>query len=77
MSDKKQNLSFEEAMSRLEQIVRSLEGGNVALEDLMKLFDEGSELVKFCTSKLNAAEKKVVLLKNDNGVISEEDFDVK
>lgn len=76
-TEKKKELKFEEAMARLEQIVRSLEGGNVALEDLMKLFDEGSELVRYCTAKLDSAEKKVVLLKAGDGELTEEDFDAK
>ena len=38
-------MTFEQALARLEQIVRSLESGNVPLEDLIKLFDEGTALV--------------------------------
>jgi len=58
MAEKK----FEEAMQRLEQIVRGLEGGEVSLEDALKDFEEGMKLVKFASNKLEEAEKKVTLL---------------
>lgn len=74
MSEAKKEPSFEEAMARLEQIVRALEGGNVPLEDLIKLFDEGTGLVKTCTEKLEKAEKKVMLLKDCDGTLTEEEF---
>lgn len=64
-------MSFEEALARLEQIVKALEGGNVPLEDLIKLFDEGTALVKFCTEKLDAAEDKVRVLQNRGGALTE------
>ena len=67
-------ITFEQALARLEQIVKSLEGGNVPLEDLIKLFDEGTSLVKLCTERLDKAEEKVKLLQIKDGVITEEDF---
>ena len=73
MSETKE-LSFEQAMARLEQIVKMLEGGNVPLEDLIKLFDEGTALVKLCTSRLDAAEEKVKMLQMKDGVLVQEDF---
>lgn len=63
MSGKKEsNLTFEAALSRLEQIVRSMERGDVALEESMKLFEEGSALVRQCGKLLDEAELKVVKL---------------
>ncbi len=59
----KQNLSFEESMQRLEQIVRGLERGDIALDESLKLFQEGTELVARCEKLLNEAElqiKKIV-----------------
>ncbi|MDY6973257.1 MAG: exodeoxyribonuclease VII small subunit [Thermodesulfobacteriota bacterium] len=53
---------FEEAMERLEKIVRSLEGGELSLEDAIKDFEEGMDLIKFASNKLEEAEKKVSLL---------------
>ena len=67
-------ISFEQALARLEQIVKALEGGNVPLEDLIKLFDEGTSLVKLCTERLDKAEEKVKLLQMKDGVLTEEEF---
>lgn len=63
MSEKKENnLTFEEALARLETIVRSMERGDVALEESMKLFEEGTALVRQCGKLLDEAELKVVKL---------------
>lgn len=67
-------MTFEQALARLEQIVKALEGGNVPLEDLIKLFDEGTSLVKLCTERLDKAEEKVRLLQMKDGVLTEGDF---
>ena len=75
MSEIKNEMTFESAMARLEQIVRALEGGNVPLEDLINLFDEGTKLVKLCTERLDKAEEKVRLLQMKDGVLTEEEFD--
>ena len=53
------NQSFEQKMSRLEQIVRALERGDAALEDSLKLFQEGTELVRSCGQLLDEAELQV------------------
>lgn len=63
MAEKK----FEDAMQRLEQIVESLEGGELSLEDSLKVFEEGMKLAKFCSGKLEEAEKKVSLLVKEKG----------
>ena len=57
------NLSFEESLKRLEEIVAGLEKGDVSLGDSMALFTEGSALVKRCTAMLDEAEQQVVKLK--------------
>lgn len=74
MSEVKNETTFEQALARLEQIVKMLEGGNVPLEDLIKLFDEGTALVKLCTKRLDAAEEKVKMLQMKDGNLVEEDF---
>lgn len=74
MSEANNEMTFEQALARLEQIVRSLEGGNVPLEDLIKLFDEGTGLVKLCTARLDKAEEKVKLLQLKDSILTEEDF---
>lgn len=54
-----QNASFESNMQRLEQIVRTLERGDAPLEDSMKLFQEGTELVRSCGKLLDDAQLQV------------------
>jgi len=51
--------SFEEMMSRLEELVRHLERGDLSLEESIRAFEEGIKLVKQCTSVLGEAEKKI------------------
>lgn len=55
-------LAFEVALERLEQIVRSLEGGEASLADSMRLFEEGVALARRCSDLLNQAERKIDLL---------------
>lgn len=54
-----ENKSFEENMQRLEQIVRAMERGDVALEESLKLFQEGTGLVQSCGKLLDEAELQV------------------
>ena len=67
-------MTFEQQLARLEQIVKELEGGNVPLDDLMRLYDEGTALVKACTEKISQAEQKVRLVQIKNGTLTEEEF---
>ena len=67
---------FEEAMQRLEEIVQSLDSGDLPLEESLKIFEEGMKLVGFCNSKLDEAEKKVsLLIKESDGQLKEKPFD--
>ena len=61
MAQKK--LSFEQAMERLDEIVRQLEHGDVPLDASLALFEEGSKLIAQCSKQLDEAEQKVVMLK--------------
>ena len=54
-----ENKTCEENMQRLEQIVRAMERGDVALEESLKLFREGTELVRACATLLDEAELQV------------------
>ena len=56
-------MTFEESLNRLDEIVRALERGEVSLNESMKLFEEGTKLIKSCSGELDAAEQKVVKLK--------------
>ena len=70
------NVTFESAMQRLEQIVRAMERGDVALDESLKLFQEGTELVRSCGKLLDDAElqiKKVVTAADGSLVL--EDFE--
>ena len=62
------NTTFECNMQRLEQIVRALERGDVALEESLKLFQEGTELVRTCQTLLDNARQQVqMVLTDENG----------
>ena len=66
MADKKQ--TFETSLKELERIVRRLEDGDLALEDSLKLFEDGVKLSRECQARLDQAERRIeVLLKNGNG----------
>ncbi|WP_368345035.1 exodeoxyribonuclease VII small subunit [Pelagovum sp. HNIBRBA483] len=54
-----EDLTFEEALKELEEVVGKLERGDVALEDSIALYDRGAALKKRCESKLAEAEEKV------------------
>ena len=70
-----QNLTFEQNMQRLEQIVRSMERGDVALEESLKLFREGTDLVAKCGKLLDEAELQVkMIMTAPDGAPIEEDF---
>ena len=55
----KENKTFEENMQRLEQIVRAMERGDVALDESLKLFQEGTQLVRSCEKLLDDAQLQV------------------
>jgi exodeoxyribonuclease VII small subunit len=57
-----QELKFEEALARLEEIVRSLEQGETSLEETLLLFEEGVKLARFCNQKLDEAEAKIEIM---------------
>ncbi len=59
MAEKKEELSFEQAMNRLNEIVNILQNGTASLDDSLKLFQEGMELSKLCDEKLKLFEKQV------------------
>lgn len=66
--------TFEEALARLEELVRALENGAQGLDDSLALFEEGVSLVRFCTEKLDTAEQRVKVLIKDGDALVEEDF---
>jgi exodeoxyribonuclease VII small subunit len=58
---------FEEAMTRLEQIVHALEAGNLSLDDSLRAFEEGTSLLRFCARRLEETERRIELLTHDEG----------
>ena len=72
MAEKK----FEAALSRLEEIVRELEKGDLPLEESLKYFEEGIKLTRICNKRLEEAERKVeILLKDSSGNVTAKPFE--
>lgn len=70
-----ENITFEASMTRLEQIVRAMERGDVPLEESLKLFQEGTELVRSCQKILDDAQLQVKkIMTAPDGSPVEEDF---
>ena len=69
-----ENQTFEASMARLEQIVRAMERGDVALEESLKLFQEGTELVRTCQKLLDDAQLQIkkIMTAPDGSPVEEE-----
>jgi exodeoxyribonuclease VII small subunit len=77
MENGKNNINFENALSRLEEIADMMENKELSLEQSLEIFQEGMELASFCHRKLEEAEKRInVLVKNSEGQMVEKDFDI-
>ncbi|MFZ5807467.1 MAG: exodeoxyribonuclease VII small subunit [Verrucomicrobiota bacterium] len=79
MSKAAKEISFEEAMGKLEKTVEQMESRELELEQIIAKYEEGMKLVEFCEKKLTAAERKIELLtKTKSGDVKvspmEEDF---
>jgi exodeoxyribonuclease VII small subunit len=60
--------AFEEALRRLEAIVKSLEEGDLSLEDSLRLFEEGVQLTRLCATRLDEAQRRIeVLTRSEQG----------
>jgi exodeoxyribonuclease VII small subunit len=59
--------TFEQSLKQLEEIVAELESGDLSLEAAIKKFEEGMELSRFCTQKLEETERRVTILMKDSG----------
>jgi exodeoxyribonuclease VII small subunit len=66
--------SFEEALTKLESIVESMESGEVPLAELLAKYEEGSKLLKVCESRLKDAELKIEQLKKQKDGVGFEKF---
>ena len=75
MASKKEELTFEEKIKKLESIVTELESGDVPLDDAINKYTDAMKLSKECSDKLNEVEKSVNKILKDNGDLV--DFEVK
>ena len=67
--------TFEGALKRLEEIIAQLEGNKLELEQSLEIFEEGVRLVRFCTGRLDAAERRIeILLADKAGRLRAEPF---
>jgi exodeoxyribonuclease VII, small subunit len=63
-------MKFEEAYSRLEEILEKMNSGKASLDDSLKLYEEADKLIVTCQKKLSEAEKKIeMMIKNRNGEV--------
>lgn len=62
-----QKITFEQAMSELDEIVRKLENGQIPLEEAVKTYEKGMELKKICEEELKNAEMKIEKLQIQKG----------
>lgn len=69
------DVGFEEALARLEEKVRRLEGGEVALDEALRLFEDGVALARTCHGLLDAAEQRVAALVNGPRGMTERPLD--
>jgi exodeoxyribonuclease VII small subunit len=74
--DEQTELSFEDALTKLENNVRTLEVGELSLEESIKIFEEGMKLSKLCSAKLDDAEAKIEVLLEKEGQLVTEEFEV-
>ncbi|MBN1299250.1 MAG: exodeoxyribonuclease VII small subunit [Actinobacteria bacterium] len=78
MSDKIEDLTFEEALAKLENIVKDLEEEKITLEESIKKFETGVKLSSYCLNKLNEAEKKIEeLTKTQDGQLLTKELNLK
>lgn len=64
--------TYEQASKELEEIVIKLENGNLPMNEAVKLFERGQELVKFCFGELDSAKGKLTVIKEELGKLIEE-----
>ncbi len=70
-----ENLSFEEALAQLEQIVYQLESGKVKLQEAVSAYEKGTRLKNICEEKLKTAKSKIdLLVLNNNTPVDTDNF---
>jgi exodeoxyribonuclease VII small subunit len=74
MSERFSDLSFEQAISRLEEIVNAMEAGNLPLDDCLRQFEDAVGLSRYCAAKLDAVEQKITVLAADGDTAAVEEL---
>ena len=70
-----EKLTFEQAMTKIEEIVSKLENGGATLEETVELYKEGTELSLFCNKLIDEAEQKIKILAKTKNGLEEKVFD--
>ena len=74
MKKNNNDLSFEESIKKLEDIVEHLESGDIDLEKSVELYEQGMNLKKICEEKLKKVENQIKKIKVENNKIKKENF---
>jgi len=69
-------VNFEKSITELENIVKALESGNLSLDEMIKLFEQGMKLSASCNKLLDEAESKINILMKNNGEITKQEFEL-
>ena len=75
MENMDKKITFEEAMAKLEEITRKLESGNMTLDESLSSYEEAVALVKTCNERLESAERRVRILVDNAGEVTDRPFD--
>lgn len=75
MSKEKKAMDFEQQLASLEDLVESLESGDLSLEESLKSFEQGIKVARDCQAALKSAEQKVEVLMRQGDSLVSEDFD--
>ena len=77
MTARNEPMTFEQAMTRLEEIVRILEAGERPLEETVRLYEEGQRLRQYCEQYLADAEQRITIIRqaSDGGITVEQSSD--
>jgi len=74
MTKKKSAISFEDSLNELEQLLETMEKGELSLEESLKSFERGVQLTRTCQKAIKEAEQKVRILLQENGEPSKKSF---
>lgn len=74
MATRKKSPNFEESLEQLEELVETMESGDLSLEESLKAFESGIKLTRECQTRLQEAEQKVQILVQEQGDMRLEDF---